>query len=97
MIEFFEEWFETRRAALEAAGISLDIVKSPQDYNLRSIHAGLQSSRNEWSIQLWENGMCDSYFVEWQDLDRGVEPMHHEFTSEHEMRETLEWGLKRVQ
>ena len=95
MIATFYHWFETRKVKFAQNGINLNIpLKIGLSAN--SAHADLYSERYEWTIQLWDNGLSDSHFLDWESMDKGVETTHYEFTTEQEMLGFLEATLQRM-
>jgi hypothetical protein len=82
MIETFSRWFENRREDLVEKGISFTISPPSHGLTNNSIHADVRSKRYEWTIQLWENGMCDCNFLDWDHVYAGVKSQTYEFKSE---------------
>lgn len=96
ILEAFRKWFEERKPILVANGISIDMPAPTEGLLCNSIHADLRSPKREWTAQLWENGLSDFDFLDWDDVNNEVETTHYEFETEDELFSTLERTLERM-
>lgn len=90
------QWFEARRPELERNGVSLKLAPPTQGSSLNSVRAEVTYLHYEWMALLWQNGMSDFHFVNWNDLDADVEVTHRTFAHESELFAALEAMLRRV-
>jgi len=96
MIEIFYQWFEAHRSLLEQEGITMNIPNPTRGLTPNSIYADLRSQRYEWTAQVWENGLSDFHFLDWENMDRGVEATHYEFKTNEELFSALGSTLNRM-
>ncbi len=96
MLNTFYQWFESCRSILATQDVRLDIFPATVGLSPNSIHADLRSTRYEWTIQLWENGFSDSHFLDWENMAKGVETTHYDFSTEDDLLTFLEETLNRM-
>jgi hypothetical protein len=96
MLDTFREFFETHRAEIQECGIRMAISPPVHGFGPDAVCVDIRSVRFDLAIRFWENGMCDSDFVSWNDMDRGVETVHFEFDSVAELQSFLASVLRQI-
>jgi hypothetical protein len=94
MIEAFRLWFSRNHFLLERDGITFDLSPSSTGLPKNGISAVLKSDRVEVTIELWETGESEFYFLNWEAIERdpnaSVVVTHYDFTPVEELYAALD-------
>ncbi len=99
-LQGFRDWRESRQSALDKFNITMTLLGQTQDHTPNSLHVELRSGRHETTVQLWEDGLSDFHFLDWDAAERdptiGVVVTHYEFQNEGELFATLDNLVRRM-
>lgn len=100
MIDTFRRWALEYGPILKREGISLDLSKGSEGLPKNGISAALKSDRFEATIELWETGESEFYFLDWEAAERdpnvGVVVTHYDFTTAGELYAALDQVISRM-
>ena len=100
MIEAFYLWFSQNHSLLARDGSSINLSPSSVGLPKNGISAVLRSDRAEITIELWETGESEFYFLDWDavDLDPavGVAVKHYDFANKEELYAALDQLVSRM-
>lgn len=100
MIETLQFWARENQSDLEKNGIYLKLSQPSEGLPKNGISAVFTSDRFEATIELWETGESEFYFLDWKAADRDpdyqVDITHHDFQSESELHSSLAALLERL-
>lgn len=94
MIEKLQFWAGQHQRDLARDRISLKLSQPSEGLPKNGISAVFISDRFEATVELWENGESEFYFLDWEAADRDPEyqpkVVHHDFTNSSELYAALE-------
>jgi len=100
MIETFRSWLFRNQSLLGRDGITFDLSPSSEGLLKNGVSAVLKSERFEVTIELWETGESEFYFLDWEAADRDLEyqpeVVHHDFSDKSQMFAALEQLVSRM-
>ena len=93
MIHWFSEWFSTNSSQSERQGIRISLSESSKELSKNGISAVLKSERIEATVELWETGESEVYFLDWKASDRDPdyqpEVIHYDFENKTDLLNAL--------
>ena len=100
MIENLQFWAGQHQRDLEGKGIALKLSHPSEGLPKNGISAVFTSDRFEATVELWETGESEFYFLDWKAADRDpeyqVEITHHDFQNEGDLHSSLAVLLERL-
>ncbi len=98
-ITSLQEWLLDNQNRLKQEEIRADVV-GITSYTPSSIHVDFYAARFQGTVELWEDGQSEFYFLDWAAADRdpeaGVEVTHHDFVRTNELYAALETLVSRM-
>ena len=100
MIKAFYLWFSKNHSLLTGDGLSIKL--SPMSVGLpkNGISAVLRAGRAEVTIELWETGESEFYFLDWDAVDHdpqaGIVVTHYDFIRVEELYAALDQLVSRM-
>lgn len=100
MIEKLQFWAGQHQRDLARDGIFLKLSQPSDGLPKNGISAVFTSDRFEVTVELWENGESEFYFLDWEAADRDpnyqVEVTHYDFRYAAELYAALQTLVSRM-
>ena len=100
MIEKLQFWAGQHQRDLARDRIFLKLSQPSEGLPKNGISAVFISDRFEATVELWENGESEFYFLDWEAADRDpnyqLEVTHHDFTQAMQLYAALETLVSRM-
>ena len=98
-IALFQGWLKSNQTRFTHDHIRVEVL-GITPYVPSSVHVNLFAERHEATVQLWETGESEFFFLDWQAAERdpavGVVVTHHDFTTPAELYATLDELVNRM-
>lgn len=98
-IAFFQKWLTDNQPRFKQENIRVEVLGTTP-FVPSSIHVDFFAERHEATVQLWEKGMSDFHFLDWEAAMRdptvNVVVTHYEFTTLGEFCAALDGLMNRM-